>query len=145
MQTRFIRITEVDESDWGYDDETVAKLLTAYHLHAPVTVLSVEVDNGGGVSDSYNVCLADGTVFEAVCGVHLEGIENYVPVARTLTCQYLVELKVENHIAGAPLGHSMMAVVMKNAISKMLEGAGFAGYTTTVGEVTYETDYYEGD
>lgn len=147
MQSRFIRITEVDESDWGYSDEKYAKLLAAYHMHAPVTVNEIEVDNGGGVSDYYNVQLADGTEFEAVSGVHLEGIQRFEPPAkpRTLTCQYIVELNVAEHREGQFLGHEMMALAIQGAIADLLKGSGFGGFNTTVGTVTYETDFYAGE
>jgi len=148
MQTRLIRITEVDKTDWGYDEALYAKLQAAFELHAPVTVVGRAMRHGGDpTNDYYNVRLADGTELPVVHGYHLEGIENFETPPATLTCQYLVELKVAKHLEGAYLDHDMMALAITNALTNMLAISGFAGYTTTVDDnsVHFETAFYAGD
>ncbi len=58
-----------------------------------------------------------------------------------LGCQYTVELTVDGYTDGAFLDHDMMEVAIQAAINRMLETSGFAGYTTKVGSVCFETDY----
>lgn len=136
---RLIRVTEVDFSDWGYDRDTYARMIRAQRARLPVTVLCRAIDNGNPEHDYYDVQLEDGTVLEAVQGVHLYGIADWTPVVGTLGAQYTVELLFADYTQGTPIDHDELELLILRAVQEKLKT--LQTVKATVGSVCYETDY----
>lgn len=141
MKTKLTNLGLVGRSDWIelVGPEVYAEMVKVRHNGQDVEVLCIAVDGCEPESSYYDVRLPSGTVVDALQGVHLENICDYVeppaPVHGT-GAQYMVELIFP---ATKPVAHveiSAIELLIREAVREKLLPLGIE-----VGAVAYETDY----
>ena len=151
FRTTLKNITDVDDSEWrmAYSDSAVKAMYAACASGQQVTVTGIEVDGETPEQAYYNVRLQDGTELQALQGVHLEGIDEYIP-PYTLGARYAVELLFDEYNDGDTIDHAAYEQVIFDAINSALQQLTTDPRTglqhplvrkVRIGSVVFETDH----
>lgn len=140
MNITLINLDYLGRNEWvrdaGLDPDVVEAMFDAADEQLPVTVLCQAVENDTAESSYYDIRLSTGELIDAIQGVHLQGIDQYMKAYR--------EVKVTVHEGTTGPKHdpygttTVVAVVNGHTVKHYCDGLGSISVTVN-GDVVFSS------